>query len=82
MVNMLDNACIWARVRLCKAKEGVKEFFSSQDGVAPVVATIVILLITVLLIAFFWEELQKWISGIMGDIFDEQFDDSGLSGGI
>lgn len=71
MMNRLDDACIWAKVRLCKAKEGIQEFFSNQDGVANVVATIIVLLITVLLIAAFWDQLQGWIEGIMDQIFDK-----------
>ena len=72
MMNRLDDACIWAKVRLYKAKESVKEFFSNQDGVSNVVATIVVLLITILLIAAFWEQLSKWINGIMSQIFSYQ----------
>ncbi|OUQ14717.1 archaellin/type IV pilin N-terminal domain-containing protein [Lachnoclostridium sp. An138] len=78
MMNRLDDACIWAKVRLYKAKESVKEFFSNQDGVSNVVATIIVLLITVLLIAAFWNQLKEWVSGIMDQIFGNSFDDSGL----
>lgn len=78
MVNALDNACIWAQVRLWKMKENVKEFYSNEDGVANVVATIIILLIVVLLIVAFWGRLKTWINDIMGDIFDTTFDGSGL----
>lgn len=78
MMNRLDDACIWAKVRLCKAKEGIQEFFSNQDGVSNVVATIIVLLITVLLIAAFWGQLKEWVSGIMDQIFGQSFDGSGL----
>ena len=72
MMNRLDDACIWAKIRLCKAKESVQKFFANQDGVSNVVATIVVLLITILLIAAFWKQLSGWITGIMSQIFSYQ----------
>lgn len=78
MLNLLDNAYIWARAKLCRAKDRVEEFLSSQDGISNVVATIIVLLITVLLIAAFWDQLQTWIQGIMDQIFGTGFDDGGL----
>ena len=79
-MSALDNMLISARVRMMKAGERIQEFLSGEKGVSNVVATIIVLLITVLLIGFFWDELQKWIDGIMDTIFGTGFDADGLSG--
>lgn len=65
-------------VRMTAMKDKAKDFVKSQDGVSNVVATIIILLLVVMLIAVFWENLQEWISGMMDQIFGTTFDDSGL----
>lgn len=77
-MKMLDSLCISAMVRMTAMKDKAKDFVKSQDGVSNVVATIIILLLVVMLIAVFWENLQEWISGMMDQIFGTTFDDSGL----
>ena len=77
-MKMLDSLCIGAMVRMPAMKDKAKDFVKSQDGVSNVVATIIILLLVVMLIAVFWENLQEWISGMMDQIFGTTFDDSGL----
>lgn len=77
-MNVLDKSYIWLAVRADRVKEDMKEFFTNQDGVSNVVATIIVLLITVLLIAAFWKQLKTWVSGLMQKIFGTSFDDSGL----
>ena len=74
----MDSLCIGAMVRMTAMKDKAKDFVKSQDGVSNVVATIIILLLVVMLIAVFWENLQEWISGMMDQIFGTTFDDSGL----
>lgn len=69
-MNKLDCLYIGARVRLEKAGERIRDFFASQDGVNTVVATIVMLLITVILIAVFWEQLSGWVKQILEIIFN------------
>lgn len=68
-MNKLDCLYFGARLRLEKAGERIRNFFASQDGVANVVATIITLLIVVVLIAVFWEQLSGWVKGIMDTIF-------------
>ena len=77
-MKMLDSLCIGAMVRMTAMKDKAKDFVKSQDGVSNVVATIIILLLVVMLIAVFWENLQEWISGMMDQIFGTTFNDSGL----
>ena len=79
MMNALDRGYIWTTVRLSMMKNNVKEFFRQQDGVSNVVATIIVLLITVLLIAVFWNQLQLWIDAIMDRIFGTEINDEGLT---
>ncbi len=72
-MNYLDDVLIGARIRMAKCKEDIKDFFTSEMGVSNVVATIILTLIVVLLIATFWEQLSAWIGGIMEKIFDHDF---------
>ena len=69
-MSTLDRLYIGARIRLMNAKDRMKKFWASQDGVSNVVATIVILLIVILLISVFWKQLSEWISNIMDQIFN------------
>ncbi|MCM1120917.1 MAG: hypothetical protein NC543_16345 [bacterium] len=78
-MSALDRLYIGAQIKLMSARDRVKNFLASQDGVSNVVATIIVLLIVVLLIGIFWNRLKEWIGGIMDTIFGTQFDDSGLS---
>lgn len=70
----MDNLYLYGMVRAEKVKDRVKDgarkFFSSQDGVSNVVATIIILLIVVILISAFWKQLRDWMEELMGKIFD------------
>lgn len=68
----LDCLLINAQNRAIKMKENVKEFFTSEKGISNVVATIILLLIVVILIGIFWDRLQTWLSGLMGQIFDTE----------
>lgn len=68
-MNVLDKLYIGAHIRMMSARDKVKKFLASQDGVSNVVATIIVLLIVVLLIGVFWDKLQVWIKGIMDQIF-------------
>lgn len=79
-MSRLEKGYIWLSVRAIKAKESVKEFWDNQTGVSNVVATIIVLLITVLLVAAFWGQLKSWVQGLMGQIFGTSFDGSGLGG--
>lgn len=69
----MDSLYFYGAIRAEKAKEkvkdGVREFFTSQDGVSNVVATIIILLIVVIMISAFWDRLSGWIGQMMNDIF-------------
>lgn len=77
---LLDMLYISAQSRMRMVKDKVREFFSSQQGVANVVATIIVLLIVVLLIGVFWDRLKVWVNGLMDKIFGTGFDESGLGG--
>ena len=68
-MNALDRLYIGAQTRALIARERIKEFFTGEDGVSNVVATIIILLIVVLIIGVFWNRLSEWLNGIMDSIF-------------
>lgn len=82
-MNVLDRSYIWLAVRADTVKEDMKEFFTNQDGVSNVVATIIVMLITVLLIAAFWKQLREWMEDLLGRIFStgEDMDMNPLNGG-
>ncbi len=73
-MNALDKLVISAKLKAASAKDSMKEFLSSEKGVSNVVATIIILLITVLLIVIFWGRLKEWLGDIMDTIFDSTGD--------
>ncbi len=77
-MELLDRLYISVQSRLWRAKDKVKEFMDSQDGVSNVVATIIILLIVVLLIGVFWDRLKTFVGDMMDKIFNTEFTDSGL----
>lgn len=85
MSNALDSMVINAQCRMEKAKErvreGFREFWSAEKGVANVVATIIILLIVVLLIGIFWDRLQIWLDDMMNNIFGTEFSTNKLTTG-
>lgn len=72
-MNTLDCMIINAQLKMARAKESFKEFWTSEKGVSNVVATIIILLIVVLLIGVFWTRLQVWLKNIMDQIFNSSF---------
>ena len=49
-MNTVDYLVISAQSKMEKAKEGIKNFFTSERGVSNVVATIIILLIVIIII--------------------------------
>ena len=77
-MSTLDNMMIAGRCRMMKAKENMKEFWSSEKGVSNVVATIIILLIVVLIIGVFWDKLKVWLNNMMEQIFDFEPTSDGL----
>ncbi len=79
-MSLLDSVYISMRSRMMAARDRIRNFLDSQDGVANVVATIIILLIVVLLIGVFWNRLKEWAGDLMDRIFGSSFDDSGLGG--
>lgn len=79
-MSFADNIIIGAKVRMWKTSERIKDFFAEEHGVSNVVATVILVLIVVLLIAAFWGQLKTWLSGMMKQIFGSEFDGSGLEG--
>ncbi len=71
-MSYLDRAWIAMHNKAIVAKEGIKNFIRSQSGVSNVVATILILLIVVILIAVFFDRLSEWIGNIMNIIFGKK----------
>ncbi|MBQ7774495.1 MAG: hypothetical protein IJ379_01110 [Lachnospiraceae bacterium] len=69
-MNTVDYLVISAQSRMAKAREGFKNFMTSERGVSNVVATIIILLIVVIIIGIFWDKLSAWLSDMMNTIFD------------
>lgn len=70
----LDRMYIAARVKAAalrdRMKEGIVNFYTSEDGVSNVVATIIILLIVVIIIGVFWTQLSTFVGDLINDIFN------------
>ena len=77
-MNKLDRLYISMQTKMARAKEGIKDFFTSEKGVSNVVATIILLLIVVLIIVIFWDKLQVWLKGMMDRIFATEIKDDKL----
>lgn len=69
-MNTLDSMIISAQLKMARAKESFKEFWTSEKGVSNVVATIILLLIVVLIIGVFWNRLKEWLNTMMDSIFN------------
>lgn len=69
-MNVLDKLLIASKVKAAQAKERVKEFYTGEDGVSNVVATIIILLVVVLIIGVLWNRLSPWLNDMMDKIFN------------
>lgn len=84
-MNTLDKMYLGMQIRAMKAAEGVKRFWKEERGVSNVVATVLLILVVVLIIAIFWDKLQTWLSGMMDNIFQKANeiggDQSGSGGG-
>ena len=73
-MNTLDKMFVSAKVRAGKMKDAVKDFMTSEKGVSNVVATVILILIVVLLISFFWGQLQEMVKGWLKEITDVKFE--------
>lgn len=69
-MSFLDNMTIRATGYMWKCKENIKRFFAEEHGVSNVVATIILVLIVVLIIGVFWENLSEWLNDMMEQIFN------------
>ena len=78
----LDRLYISAQTRAARLKENVKSFFTEEMGVSNVVATIIILLIVVLIIGVFWDQLSGWLNKMMSTIFSTDINDGDLKKGL
>lgn len=67
MLRALDSFIICTRFKM---KNFIEDFRKEEMGVSAFVATVLILLITVLLCAVFWKSIQKWWNDIADKIFD------------
>lgn len=73
-MDLADDFVISAKVRMWKLGERIKGFLKEEQGVSNVVATVILVLIVVLLIAAFWESLSKWLKTIMEQIFGQKYE--------
>ena len=68
MLNLLDRMYVGARVRFARFLE---EFKKDETGVSAIVATVLLILIVVLLVAVFWETISGWFTETMDKIMGE-----------
>lgn len=72
MLHAIDSLYIMARIRMKNFVQTIRE---DETGVSGIVATVMLILVTVLLAAVFWNKMQVW--------FDEMWKNiTGKAGGI
>lgn len=64
-MNWIDTKYLNMKIRMEKF---VDEFLNKEQGVSAFVATILLILIVVLLVAVFWKNISKWFDGIWNNI--------------
>lgn len=64
-MNFIDRGLIRFQLWADRAKE---DFFSDERGISGIVAAIILLLIAIVLAAFFWDEISKMVKGWWGQI--------------
>ncbi len=67
MTNFMTRAYLAMRI---KAECFMQDLKNDERGVGPLVATILIMLIVVLMVAVFWEKISTWFSEMMDKIFN------------
>lgn len=66
-MNWIDTKYLNMKIRMQKF---VDEFLNEEQGVSAFVATILLILIVVLLVAVFWKNISTWFDGIWNNITD------------
>ena len=61
MLRTLDRLCIGAKLKMYQFCNNLRK---DESGVAAIVATVLLILVVVLLVGIFWDNLQKWFAEI------------------
>ncbi len=60
-MEFLNSMVLGAKVRMLKAKEALKNVMTEEKGVSNIVATVLIIIVAIALVALLWGLLQDWI---------------------
>ncbi len=61
MLRTLDRLCIGAKLRMYQFCNNLRK---DESGVAAIVATVLLILVVVLLVGIFWDNLKAWFDEI------------------
>lgn len=67
MLHAIDSLYIMARIRMKNFVQTIRE---DETGVSGIVATVLLVLVTVLLAAMFWDKISQWFDDTWDKITD------------
>ena len=69
-MNFINSMVLGAKVRMLKAKEALKNVMTEEKGVSNIVATVIIIIVAVALVALMWTFLKDWIIEVFTDLLN------------
>ncbi|MBQ3517167.1 MAG: hypothetical protein IJA29_08075 [Lachnospiraceae bacterium] len=69
-MNFINSMVLGAKVRMLKAKEALKNVMTEEKGVSNIVATVLIIIVAVALVALMWTFLKDWIIEVFTDLLN------------
>ena len=69
-MNFLNSVVLGAKARIMKAKEQMKNLMAEEKGVSNIVATVLIIIVSIALVALMWTLLDEWIIGVFEELFN------------
>ena len=69
-MNFLNSMVLGAKARMLKAKEEMKNVMAEEKGVSNIVATVLIIIVSIALVALIWSFLDEWIIEVFEELLD------------
>ena len=69
-MNFFNSMVLGAKARMLKAKEEMKNVMAEEKGVSNIVATVLIIIVSIALVALIWSFLDEWIIEVFEELLD------------
>lgn len=69
-MNFINSMVLGAKARMLKAKEEMKNVMAEEKGVSNIVATVLIIIVSIALVALIWSFLDEWIIEVFEELLD------------